>query len=132
MLLQGDRVTRSPFPLGHVIGNTLRASPDGRRVLAVYGTTSAVSGGAVRWWPFDRFDQQTELPSVSGDSIVNAIWRPGADEIVVSVATGTFTPTAPRLEIWPLRVPPGCCGRAAAYSSCAATGPPPLESITCS
>ena len=106
VLLQGDRVTRSPFPLGHVIGNTLRASPDGRRVLAVYGATSAVSGGAVRWWPFDRFDQQTELPSVLGDSIVNAIWRPGADEIVVSIAAGTFTPTAPRLEIWPLRGAP--------------------------
>ena len=72
----------------------------------MFGATSADSGSAVRWWPFDRFDQQTELPSESGQWIVNAIWRPGADEIVVSIAAGTFTPNAPRLEIWPLRDAP--------------------------
>lgn len=103
VLVRGGRVTRSQFPLGEVIGSTVRASPDGRRIIAVYGGTSAQSGGTIRWWSFDRFDQQTELPSVRGEWIINASWRPGVDELVVSVATGTYTPTVPRLEVWPLQ-----------------------------
>jgi hypothetical protein len=96
-------VTQSQFPQGHVIGGSVRASRDGRRIVAIYGGTSAQSGGTVRWWPFDRFDQQTELPSVPGEWIHHATWRPGADELVVSVSTGTYTPTSPRLEVWPLQ-----------------------------
>jgi hypothetical protein len=101
--VQGGRVTHSQFPQGQVIGGSVRASRDGRRIVAVYGGTSAQSGGTIRWWPFDRFDQQTELPSVPGEWIIHATWRPGADELVVSVSTGTYTPTSPRLEVWPLQ-----------------------------
>lgn len=103
VLLQGGRETRLRFPRENP--RSLAASPDGRRILAVYGGPSQ-SGGTIQWWPFDRLAQQTELPSVRGDWIVNATWRPGSDELVVGVETVSAAgagPTAPRLEVWPLQ-----------------------------
>jgi hypothetical protein len=107
VVVQGDRTTRTTFesgaPQGLVVAGTVRASPDGKRVLALSGREGPV---VVKWWPFDRFGEQSELrPTGSGDSVRAAAWRPGADEIVVSIGApgGTPSAVATRLEIWPLQ-----------------------------
>ncbi len=100
IVVRGQQVTRTPFG-GDVVGATVTANQDGTRVLAIDGR----DGGTVRWWGFDRFDQQTELKPPTGEGVFRAQWRFGRDEIVV--ATGPNGPTstprsvsARRLEVW--------------------------------
>ncbi|MDP9253141.1 MAG: hypothetical protein M3O80_09050, partial [Chloroflexota bacterium] len=101
VVVRGQQVTRTPFGVD-VVGGTLAANADGTRVLAIYGR----DGGTVRWWPFDRFDQQTELKPLAGDAVFRAYWRALRDEIVVATApVGSFSsPQASvgtqRLEVW--------------------------------
>lgn len=100
VIVRGQQVTRTPFG-GDVVGGTVTANQDGTRVLAIDGR----DGGMVRWWGFDRFDQQTELKPPAGEGVFRARWRAGRDEIVVAVgqAGPTTTPRSPstqRLEIW--------------------------------
>ena len=97
---QQPTTTRTPFG-GDVVGGTVTASADGTRVLAIDGR----DGGKIRWWRFDRFDEQTELTPPAGDGVFRAYWRAGRDEIVVGVdkAGPTSAPrsgSARRLEEW--------------------------------
>ena len=96
LVIRGQQVTRTPFG-ATVGGGTIAANQDGTRVLAIYGT----QGATVRWWPFERFDQQTELKPVVGEGAYRAYWRAGRDELVV--ATGpAATPLSAnmRVEVW--------------------------------
>ena len=100
VVIRGQQVTRTPFG-GDVVAGTVTANQDGTRVLAIDGR----DGGRVRWWGFDRFDQQTELKPPAGEGVFRAYWRASRDEIVVAVgqAGPTSTPrslSAPRLEVW--------------------------------
>lgn len=99
VIVKGQQVTRTPFG-GDVIGGTVTANQDGTRVLAIDGR----DGGMVRWWGFDRFDQQTELKPPAGEGVFRAHWRAGRDEIVVAVGqAGPAAPGSvrgPRLEVW--------------------------------
>ena len=100
VVVRGQQVTRAPFG-GDVVAGSVMANQDGTRVLAIDGR----DGGSVRWWPFDRFDQQTELKPTAGEGVFRASWRAQRDEIVVAVGQSgpTSTPrsfTAMRLESW--------------------------------
>lgn len=103
VLVQGDKVTRTSFepspPQGNVLASSVVASVDGRRVLALYGRDAPVS---VRWWPVDRFDGQRELKPTSGETVRRAIWRPGADEIVVSSTLPGVAAAAGGIDVWSL------------------------------
>ena len=100
VVVRGQQVTRAPFG-GDVVAGTVVANEDGTRVLALDGR----DGATVRWWSFDRFDQQTELKPAAGEGVYRATWRSRRDEIVVAIGQSgpTSTPrsfTAMRLEVW--------------------------------
>ena len=100
VVVRGQQVSRTPFG-GDVVGATVTANADGTRVVAIDGR----DGGSIRWWPFDRFDQQTELKPPAGEGVFRASWRPGRDEIVVGIGPNgpTTTPrsaSTQRLEVW--------------------------------
>jgi hypothetical protein len=100
VVVRGQQVTRTPFG-GDVVASTIVANEDGTRVLALDGR----DGATVRWWSFDRFDQQTELKPTAGEGVYRATWRSRRDEIVVAVGQSgpTSTPrsfSAMRLEVW--------------------------------
>jgi hypothetical protein len=96
LVIRGQQVTRTPFG-ATVVGGTLAANQDGTRVAAIYGTP----GATVHWWPFDRFDQQTELKPAVGDGAYRAYWRAGRDEIVVATGPSAGIASANmRVEVW--------------------------------
>jgi hypothetical protein len=100
VVVRGGQMTRTSFG-GSVVAGSVVANQDGTRVLAIEGT----GGGSVRWWPFDRLDQGTELKPAAGEGVFRAYWRAGRDEIVVAVDKNgpTSTPRSPsasRLEVW--------------------------------
>jgi hypothetical protein len=96
VVVRGEQVTRTPFG-ADVVGGTLAANQDGTRVVAIYGR----EGASVRWWPFDRFDQQTELKPAAGEGAYRAFWRAGRDEIVVATGPSATPPSANmRVEVW--------------------------------
>jgi hypothetical protein len=96
LVIRGQQVTRTPFG-ATVGGGTLAANQDGTRVAAIYGTP----GAPVHWWPFDRFDQQTELKPAAGESAYRAYWRAGRDEIVVATGPSAGVVSAKmRVEVW--------------------------------
>lgn len=100
VVVRGQQVTRTPFG-GDVVGGSVTANADGTRVVAIDGR----DGGSIRWWPFDRFDQQTDLKPPAGEGVFRASWRSGRDEIVVGVGPNgpTTTPRSAstlRLEVW--------------------------------
>ena len=87
---------RTPLSGAHV--TTMRATRDGRRVLAVMSAT------AVRWWPVDQPASATNVAAASGDTVDRADFRPGSDELGLQV-TGPGARTGPdsgRFEIWSL------------------------------
>jgi hypothetical protein len=96
LVIRGQQVTRTPFG-ADVIGGTLAANQDGTRVVAIYGR----DGATVRWWPFDRFDQQTELKPSAADGAYRAYWRGGRDELVVATGPASTPPSdKQRVEVW--------------------------------
>ena len=96
LVVRGQQIVRAPFG-ATVGGGTLAASQDGTRVLAIYGT----QGATIRWWPYDRFDQQTELKPAAGEGAYHAFWRAGRDELVVATGPGAIPPSANmRVELW--------------------------------
>jgi hypothetical protein len=96
LVIRGQQVTRSPFG-ATVGGGTLAVNQDGTRVAAIYDTP----GGTVHWWPFDRFDQQTELKPAAGEGAYRAYWRTGRDELVVATGPSTGIVSAKmRVEVW--------------------------------
>jgi len=96
LVIRGQQVTRAPFG-ADVIGGTLAANQDGTRVAAIYGR----EGATVHWWPFDRFDQQTELKPAAGEGAYRAFWRGGRDELVVATGPAATPPSANmRIEVW--------------------------------
>ena len=96
LIIKGQQVSRTAFPAG-VIGGTLAANQDGTRVAAIYGT----EGATVHWWPYDRFDQQTELKPSAGEGAYRAYWRGGRDELVVATGPAAMPPSANmRVEVW--------------------------------
>jgi len=102
VVVRGQQVTRTSFA-GDVIGGTVKASQDGMRVLAIYGR----EGTSIRWWPYERIDQQNELKPLPGDSFYRAEWRPRADEVVIAVGPAAAgrprTMEENRLEVWGVR-----------------------------
>jgi hypothetical protein len=96
IVVRGQQVARTPFGEG-VVGGTLSANQDGTRVLAIYGSP----GASVHWWPFDRFDQHTELKPPAGEGAYRAFWRAGRDELVVATGPAATPPSANmRVEVW--------------------------------
>jgi hypothetical protein len=96
IVVRGQQVARTPFGEG-VVGGTLSANQDGTRVLAIYGSP----GASVHWWPFDRFDQQTELKPPAGEGAYSAFWRARRDELVVATGPAATPPSANmRVEVW--------------------------------
>jgi hypothetical protein len=96
VVVRDQQVTRAPFG-ADVSGGTLASNQDGTRVVAIYGR----DGATVHWWPFDRFDQQTELKAPAGEGAYRAYWRFGRDELVVATGSSTIPPSANmRLEVW--------------------------------
>jgi hypothetical protein len=100
VVVRGQQVTRMSFD-GGIIGGTVKANQDGTRVLAI-----GRDGSSVRWWPYDRLDQQNELKPPPGDGFYRVEWRPFADEVVVAVGpagtAGPRTVEETRLEVWGL------------------------------
>lgn len=98
VLVRGTTVTRTAFA-AETLAFSVRADADGQRVLSL-GYRAPRS---VRWWPFDRFDQQHELRLTPNDDVANALWRPGTDEIAVFVSPMTKgAQPGPRIEVWSL------------------------------
>ena len=96
LVIRGQQVTRTPFGAA-VGGGTLAVNQDGTRVAAIYGSP----GATVRWWPYDRFDQQTELKPAAGDGAYRASWRGGRDELVVATGPTAMPPSQNmRVEVW--------------------------------
>jgi hypothetical protein len=96
LVIRGQQVTRTPFG-ATVGGGTLAANQDGTRVAAIYGSP----GATIHWWPYDRFDQQTELKPAAGDGAYGAYWRGGRDELVVATGPAAMPPSANmRVEVW--------------------------------
>ena len=96
LVVKGQQVTRTPFG-ATVGGGTLAVNQDGTRVAAIYGG----QGATVHWWPFDRFDQQTELKPAAGEGAYRASWRFGRDELVVATGPAATPPSANmRVEVW--------------------------------
>ena len=96
LVIQGPQVARTPFG-ATVGGGTLAGNQDGTRVAAIYGSP----GATVHWWPYDRFDQQTELKPAVGDGAYRASWRGGRDELVVATGPAATPPsTNMRVEVW--------------------------------
>jgi hypothetical protein len=96
LVIQGPQVARTPVG-ATVGGGTLVANQDGTRVAAIYGGQTST----VHWWPYDRFDQQTELKPAAGDGAYRAYWRGGRDELVVATGPAATPPsTNMRVEVW--------------------------------
>jgi hypothetical protein len=96
VVVRGQQVARTPFS-GRVVAGTLVSNQDGTRVLAIYGSP----GDSVHWWPFDHFDQQTELKPSAGDGAYRAYWRGGRDELVVATGPAAVPASANmRVEVW--------------------------------
>jgi hypothetical protein len=96
VVMQGPQVARTPFGAS-VGGGTLAANQDGTRVAAIFGSP----GATVHWWPYDRFDQQTELKPVAGEGAYRASWRGGRDELVVATGPASMPPSVNmRVEVW--------------------------------
>jgi len=55
---------------------------------------SILNGSLIRVWTLASYTTHREFGAVPGERIAFARWRPGTDDIVVSVAD--------RLEIWPM------------------------------
>jgi hypothetical protein len=99
VLVRAGVATRTAFPVGAVVFSSVRATQDGTRVLAAVG--AANTERVLRWWPFDRFDSQQELRPASGEAVAAASWRPGSDEVGVSILPVIVLPSnVPRFELW--------------------------------
>jgi hypothetical protein len=99
VLVRAGVATRTAFPVGAVVFSSVRATQDGTRVLAAVG--AANTERVLRWWPFDRFDSQQELRPASGEAVAAASWRPGSDEVGVSILPVIVLPgNVPRFELW--------------------------------
>ena len=94
--IRAGTVTRSPFEL-QVIATSVRADPDGQRVLAIGGLPAP---RGVTWWPIDRFDARRRLEADPAFDVSIALWRSGTDEIVVFASPLTKAATAQRIEAW--------------------------------
>lgn len=96
LVIQGPQVARTPFG-ATVGGGTLSVNQDGTRVAAIFGGQVST----VHWWPYDKFDQQTELKPAAGDGAYRVSWRSGRDELVVATGPAATPPsTNMRVEVW--------------------------------
>ena len=98
VVVRGDQLERTIFgggqgPLG------LRADRSGARVLGLFGRSTELF---LKWWAWDRPDQPREMRAPEGESVLQASWRPGSDEIGVEVLSTAprQAPARGRFELW--------------------------------
>jgi hypothetical protein len=98
--------------LTNVFATAITASRDGQRIVAV-------TAPSLRWWPVDQPAAAKQLEAdVSRGRAVFAAFRPGADELGVSVVAATVGGPAPpgHFEIWTLSGPQRVVSPTAGFS----------------
>jgi len=97
VVIRGGQLERTVFDRDEP-PRALQSDREGARILGLFGRSNE---NLVRWWAWDRPEQPREMRAPTGEGVVRAVWRPGADEIGVEILS-----SAPRqgmrgrFELW--------------------------------